>query len=397
MTSSPSDATTVIRPLSGVDIDSPRSIASFVALGTISVLSFIVQPALIQGFVTHLGLAESRAVGLAGSEMAGVALATILFALVAGRLSWRMLTAVSIVVAVIGNALSALWLHGENLDAARFIAGAGQGALIGLSFSFIGLTHRTDRNLGLYLVSLLTYSALGLWQGPAIFDAIGIDGVFWVWAGVTLLSLGLLPFLPHSAEERLAPSPFARQMPVGTVVVAMGGVLAYNMAQGIAWAILFLVGVNAGIAEQSVANALFISGIAAVVGALLAVVTAGKPHRTVPILIGIIVGAGCIAVLRGVPSALMFTAGVCGFNFLWNYAVPFILGAVGDMDTRGRLMPIAVSLQMIGLGLGPIVSEPIIAQSGLDAAEVLCILCFGASLVLLLPPLLAHRKALAQG
>ena len=93
----------------------------------------------------------------------------------------------------------------------------------------------------------------------------------------------------------------------------------------------------------------------------------------------------------------MFTADVCGVIFLWNYAVPLILGAVCDVDTRGRLMPIAVSLQMIVLGLGPIVSEPCIVKSGLDAAEVLCIACFGASLVLLLAPLLAHREALAQG
>ena len=57
-----------------------------------------------------------------------------------------------------------------------------------------------------------------------------IDGVFWAWAVLTFLSLGLLPFLPHSAEERMAPSPFARQMPVGTVVVTATVVVELAMS-----------------------------------------------------------------------------------------------------------------------------------------------------------------------
>ena len=53
--------------------DHPLAIASFVLLGTIGVLSFIVQPALVQGFVTQLHLTEAQAVDLAGIEMSAVA------------------------------------------------------------------------------------------------------------------------------------------------------------------------------------------------------------------------------------------------------------------------------------------------------------------------------------
>ena len=63
------------------DVDSWAAIASAVILGTLGVLSFIIQPALVQGFVSHLGLTEPEALNLAGIEMLGVAAATIALAL----------------------------------------------------------------------------------------------------------------------------------------------------------------------------------------------------------------------------------------------------------------------------------------------------------------------------
>ena len=45
------------------DVNSTAAILSAMALGTLGVLSFIVQPALVQGFVTHLNLSEPEAFG----------------------------------------------------------------------------------------------------------------------------------------------------------------------------------------------------------------------------------------------------------------------------------------------------------------------------------------------
>ncbi|MEM6851694.1 MAG: hypothetical protein AAF527_08200, partial [Pseudomonadota bacterium] len=59
-----------------VDVDSRAAIASAIAIGTLGVLSFIVQPGLVQGFVSELEVSEAAANDLAFREMLGVALAT---------------------------------------------------------------------------------------------------------------------------------------------------------------------------------------------------------------------------------------------------------------------------------------------------------------------------------
>lgn len=220
-------------------LNSRPAIASFVLLGTIGVLSFIVQPALVQGFVTVLALSEQAAVSLAGIEMAGVALATIVLALLGERVNWRHLTLASIAIAVMGDVGSAWLLNDPSLSIARFIAGVGHGGLISLSFTFVGLTRRVERNLALYLVLLLSYGAVGIFLAPSLFADIGLGPIFLAFALITAVSVVALPWLPVSSAARVQVSPHARQLSLAWRVCALGGVLAYNIAQGIAWAILF--------------------------------------------------------------------------------------------------------------------------------------------------------------
>lgn len=373
-------------------LNSRAAITCFVVLGTIGVLSFIVQPAIVQGFVTLLGMSESQAVDLVGIEMAGVAIATVVLAVLGERFHWRPLVALAVLLAVVGNAWSAFALHGGALSTARFVAGLGHGGLISLSFTFVGLTRRVERNLALYLVALLSYGAIGIWVAPFLFAHVGLFPIFMAFALLTALSLATLPWVPGSSSAQVHPSPHARQLGRVQQGIALLSVLAYNLAQGIAWAILFLVGTGAGLAEQTVANALFLSQVAAVGGALAALYLSERWGRTPAIVTGIVGGAACIALMLGPLPLSLYVIAVCGFNLLWNFVVPFVLGAVGDMDEKGRLMSPAIAMQMIGLGLGPIVTARLIGDGDYRLAEYVCIAGFVASLLLVLPPLLRHAR-----
>ncbi len=378
------------------DLNCRAAIASFVLLGTLGVLSFIVQPALIQGFVTVLQLPEDRAVDLAGIEMMGVAAATIVLAVVGERISWRVLTALAIVLAVIGNVWSALSLGTPALWSARALAGLGHGGLISLSFTFVGLTRRVDRNVAIYLVSLLSYGALGIWAAPYLFAHGGLKPIFLAFAALTAVGLVTLRYVPVSSATRQHVSPRARELALPMRGTALASVLFYNVAQGIAWAILFLVGTHAGLEEQPVADALFASQATAVAGAVAAVYLAERWRRTPAIVAGILGGTGCIVLMLGPLPLLTYTIAVCGFNLLWNFVLPFILGALADMDLKGRMMSLAIAMQMIGLGLGPVLTAELIGDGKLARAEWVCIAAFIASLVLIAPPLIAHRRACAS-
>jgi predicted MFS family arabinose efflux permease len=378
------------------DVNSPAAVASAIFLGTVGVLSFIIQPGEVQGFVTSLGMSDARANDVVGVEMMGVALATIATALAGDRLDWRRLTLVALLIGAAGDVASAFLVRSAAFSAARFLAGLGHGAIISLSFTFVGLTVRPDRNIALYLVALLSYGAVGLWALPGVLGRFGFPPVFLFFAAVTLLGLITLPRLPRSAHGREAISPTAAQLSWPWIGVALAGVLAYNLAQGIAWANLSLIGTAAHLADQTVADDLFLSQVAAVGGALLSVALAGRAPRDLVVAGGILGGGGFIALLISGATPGIFLLAVCGFNVLWNFVLPFILGSVGDFDVHGRVMGPAIAMQMIGLGLGPILSGRLIGQDGFLRVELACVAFFAASLALLAGPLFVHGRALVR-
>ena len=374
-----------------IDVNGWPAILCAVILGTIGVLSFIIQPGIVQGYMTQLKVDEATAVSLAGVEMLGVALATIFMAMWGTRINWRLVVAGGLLIAAVGDLASLAAPLGGRFELARFVAGLGEGTITSISFTFVGVTIRAERNLALYLTLLLTYGAFGLWYLPEFLADRGLDAMFVGFAVLSLAALGTLPFLPHaySAEEMVNPE--ARQLAAPMLVVALAGVLAYNIAQGIAWAVLFLVGIGAGLAEQSVADALFLSQILAVGGALASVFLAGRVNRNGAIAFGILAGAASIALLIGKPSLALFVTGVCGFNVLWNFVLPFILGRVCDFDEGGRMMSFAIMMQMIGLGGGPLIAGQLLDGSGYHSAEILCVALFIVSYALLLVPIRKHQ------
>lgn len=346
-----------------IDVNAGACIASAIVLGTIGVLSFIVQPGLVQGFVVELGVDEAGANDLAFIEMAGVAVATYLTVFLSRKINWRLIVAGGLGLAIVGNLLSAYVSLGDLFHAARALTGLGEGTIISMSFAIIGLTRRTERNLALYLVLLLTYGAVGLWAMPFAFSSIGLSGIFIFWAGLTFLSLITLKYLPSSSNSREAISPTAADIGWPMLIIALLSVLLYNTAIGTAWANLFLIGMEIRPDAQAVANALLLAQFVAIAGALIPVFLEARMGRWLPVLSGILMGAGFLALLLGEPTYGLFIISVSGFNFFWNFFLPFMLSSIGDMR-RKEIMSVAIAMQMTGLGFGPFVAARLLGDGG---------------------------------
>lgn len=378
-----------------LSVDSWQTITSGIVLGTIGVLSFIVQPGLVQGFVTELGLSEAVANELAFSEMLGLALTTCLSIVMTRKLNWRRMLSVALVIAVIGNLTSLLLLKSHLLGFARFTAGLGEGVVISLSFTIIGLTKRTERNLALYLVLLLSYGALGLWLMPLAFDRIGLEGIFAIWAILTAFSLVCVRYVPQSSQDHITPRETAVTISATMRGLALLGVLLFNLAIGIAWANLFLIGMLIEPDEQKIANALLLCQFIAIGGAVIPVFLEQKLGVIVPIAVCILGSAAFMSLLLGNPDYLVFTIVVCVFNFLWNMGLPFILSSVGEMDLSGTMVTNAVAIQMTGLGFGPLLAAFVLGQQGtFREVEVLIVSLYLISIIPLFIAILAHHRVL---
>ncbi|WP_158839214.1 MFS transporter [Polaribacter sp. L3A8] len=375
-----------------IDVNSRGTIAAGVILGTIGVLSFIVQPGLVQGFVSVLGLSEADANLLASIEMAGIAIATIIAIFLTPNVSWRIILGAAIIIAAVGNLFSAIGDNDTSLQLARFITGIGEGLIISLSFTIIGLTKKTERNIALYLALLMTYGAFGLWGMPLAFETIGLNGIFIIWAILTLIALITLKYVPVSTESQEEPRPSAVQLSIGWLILALLAVFAYNAAIGLAWANLFLIGMDIKPNEQTVANALLIAQFAGIIGAIGAVYLSDRIGSWWPLSLGVIIAAICISLLLGDTSILIFVIAVSGFNGLWNFTLPYLLSIVGDMDTKSRMMTLAIAIQMVGLGSGPYLASKLFESGfGFTEMEIITAVALVGSVIILSIPMRIHR------
>lgn len=381
--------------------DGTAAARSAILLGTIGVLGFIVQPGLVQGFVRALGVSAAVANDLAFREMLGIALATIGATILSDRLSWRLQAGLALVLASAGNILSALALDLDQLFLARLLAGIGAGFVISISFTVIGTGSRPERGLGLYLVSLLTYGALGLWLMPGVINAFGLQSIFWGWAIASAVALLAVPALPSGLAHRPNPSNVGasgvENTSITIILAFLLGIFVYNTAVSIAWANLFLIGLDAGIAERDIANALLICQFTAVGGALTAVYLAERSSPVWPLLTGTLGGGAVIALVLGAPSFVLFLAAVVLFNTIWNFAMPFILGLAPALSASGRLMTVAVAVQMAGLAFGPLLASGLLGDAeGFEAVKWFSIALMLGALALLVPAI-SDRRSRARG
>lgn len=363
---------------------------SAILFGVIGVEVFIVQPGFVQGIVQELGFSEREAGIIASSEMMGVALTAVLMSLLAARLNWRKVLFAASLLAAVANVASAFTDTPIAFAVARCLAGLGLGAMISLSWAAVGLTRNPDRQFSLYLTWVLIYGAVGLLAMPMIFSTMGLRGFLLIMALLSLAGLPVARNMPVYADSRSEPNADAVEMSAPYKAAALVGVLTYNIAQGIAWAYLFLIGTHAGIGDQQVANALTISQVIAIGGALTTFVLGVRFGRGAPLLVGIAGAAASLLPLMGHFSLAAYTVAVCAFNYLWNMVLPYILAAVASYDRRGMMVVYAVAAQMVGLGIGPAVGAYAVTGEGFDRTLALSSGLFVLSLILLMIPLLRH-------
>ncbi len=377
-----------------VDVNSPASIRAIVYLAVVGPCVFILQPGFVQGLVEVLGFTEQQAGYIASVEMFGLAATTVLLSLVSSRVTWRTFITICILVCVLGNLASLSQTDFETLAALRFVTGLGSGGIISLTFTMMGLTQRSDRNFAYIIVWVLTYGAFGLLLMPMAYESIGMNGLFLFFAAFCAVGLAFVRYLPDSGEHLDT----AQDSPAFSIALkgsALAAILAYNIAIGIVWAYLFLIGLDAGMQTQSVANALTVSQFLGIAGAFLAVVFELRFGRLLPLAIGIIGGAASVYYLVGDVGGKEYWIAVCGFNFLWNLSMPYLLATLADFDNRGRLVVHGVSMQFIGYAVGPAIAAQLL-DFGYDVINTTAAILFVIAAILLVPSVLAQREELTR-
>ncbi len=227
---------------------------------------------------------------------------------------------------------------------------------------------------------------------PAAYAASGMTGTLLFFAVFPLTALPLVKAFPARRGNAATVEADAVNLSVPLKSLALLAMFAYFVAQGVAWAYLFLIGIAGGLSEQQVATGLTLSQIAGVAGALLPALAGHRFGRWRPLSIGITGGAFCLLFLMGRFQYLSFAFWVCLYNFFWNMTHPYLLGSMASFDRRGRVVILAVAAQMLGLSIGPAVGATVIAPGQYASINYIAMAMFALSWACILPPVLIQQQ-----
>ncbi len=364
--------------------------------GVIGPEVFIVQPAVVEGFVRYLGFDPVAAGYAASVEVWGIALSSILLPLFAKRLNWRAVIVLSVLLMAFGNAASAFASSHDVFLVLRFLVGIGAGGLVSLSFAAVGLSANPERNFGYLVMWVMIYGALGLWLVPSAFALGGIKLLLFFFAAFPLLLLPFVHLLPRGGESAPQTDANAIELPTLAKASALLAMLLYFVAQGIVWAYLFLMGTDDGLGEQQVANALTLSQFMGVLGAWTFGACGARIGRSRALTVSVLGGSLCLLVLTAHTTFAMFALVVCVYNFFWNVAQPALLSAMAVFDRRGRMVLAATAMQMIGLASGPALAAWVMSSGSYAKVIGAGVALFVASWFLIHFPVRRHAALLRR-
>lgn len=379
----------LLYPSSPVDLDGTKLLLSVILLHLIGPQAIMVQPAFVEGMVSQLGFTASDAGYVAAAENIGKAVQSVIMMVLITKVNWRTLYYAALSVLIIGNGICLFIDSPEHYRTIRFCTGLANGTIVPLSYVIVGLTARTERNFGFLMISLMIYGAAVFYNLPTVFSYIGLNGLIIIFGAFAVSGLPFVRNMPSQGDAPKVESGDAVTLSWGLRGSALAAMFTYFLGTFAMWVFLSLIGRDAGLEDQTVANALTMTQFAGMAGALVAIVVGDRLGRALPLGLALVGSVVAITMIANVQTAIGFTIGACLFNMLWNVTHPYLLAAQASFDRSGRQVSFATAMQMLGIAAGPAVGSAILdAGGGFEQIMVLAGVMMIVTLVLIQPPVL---------
>jgi predicted MFS family arabinose efflux permease len=377
-------------------LDTFKGLAALLLVHTIGPQTVIILPALVQGYVEQVGLSESQAGYLASIETWGMCLATLAMMVLITRLDWRRLMVASLLTMLLTNALSAVTESIAVLYALRFLAGAGGGIIVAVSYAMIGQTANINRNFGLAIFFVLIYGAVAFPTLPTLYDVFGISGGFLFFAAFALCGLPVTGVLPRSGRAVTEGDSRAIVLSRPLKLTGAAAMLLYFIAQIGVWSYFYRFGIRYGMDEQAVGSALAISQFFGLAGAFSVVLCSSRVRKDLALSVAILLSIACIASLFRQHGFMAFVVVAGIYQFLWNMTHPYLLAALASFDPSGRVIAWGTGMQFLGTAAGPALAAIIITDDSIASVLWMGIVFMLATIACIVPPLVRERQLQEQ-
>ena len=390
----------LLNPDRPVNVNSIGLLLSLMFLHLVGPQAVVLQPAFVDGMVSQLGFSPVQGGYVAAAENTGKAVQSLLMMILVTRVNWRYLFYAALGVLFVGNLLCTMVDDYQTFRVIRFFTGVANGTIVPLCYVVVGLTAAADRNFGLLIISLMVYAAVIFFAIPTIFALAGLVGLLLVFATFAGLAVPVVRNVPTRGEQQTGADEGALTLPWHFRGMALGAMFFYFVSTFAIWTYMSLIGRDADIPAQQVANALTLSQFCGIAGAGIAIVLGSRFGRAWPLAITLIGSIVSLAILGSYRTAMGFTVAACLFNLLWNTTHPYLLGAHASFDRSGRQVTYAVAMQMMGIAAGPAIAAAILTGGSYAQIITMSAALLVATLILIQPPvlresLLSRKRELA--
>ncbi|MEU8790701.1 MFS transporter [Streptomyces sp. NPDC048643] len=364
-----------------------------VALFTAGYLAAYLLPTTVGRLDAGLPLSATRAGAIGSVLLLSSASAGFLLASRVDRFGPRRLARAGLLLAVAGYGTAALSTALPLVVAGAVVGGFGSGTATTVAAT--GIAGRPDPHrvttLGLLGVSALA-GALYL-TIPHLGPAHGVPlAAIAVTALLVLPLTGRLPArAPATRTVRSAgPLPHRRS---GLLLAA--AMLFWSLAQNSLWGVSGRIGLTqAGLGEVTVGAVFAVALGAGLLGVVCAGVLGPRLGRALPIGLGTVLIAGCIAVSAAASDLTSFATGEIAWNTLYPVVLSYVIGLAASMDQRGRWAVLVGSASSLGTACGPLTGSLLSARAGYPAMGL--VLAAGLLLVTVPMTLVARRPRRSQ-
>ena len=355
---------------------------SLILTFTFSTGFFMLMPGILGGIADHLGYSNQQIGWVASAEMMGNFCGAILTFFTMVLIEPKKMVLIGALGLIAGNLLSGiLQLSPDDLFVflvLRFATGICSGVVVTTCISLLGKTSNTERNFGLMIASQLCLAMSGLYFLPQLLEKFGISSAFYLLAflaGLSILALSSFPkrsLLSTAGEEITLLNVLSNR----SLLLLFLAIFIFFCAQGGIWTYLDRLGVGSGLSARQVGSYLALGKIFGVAGSIFAALLAMRFGRIKPFVLAILCSVLSMGLLAESGSVTAFLAGVSLFNFGWCFALPYLFGLQASLDKTGRTMSINVTMQTLGIAVGPSVLSIFLQGNDLSPVIVYGVVCF---------------------
>ena len=330
---------------------------AFSAIGTVTLMSLLVLPAMIGVLVDNAGMSDSSAGWSASANFLAAAVVGLVISLRIHRLNLRQVATIALAVAAVADLLSA-YTAGEVpvFFAARILAGFALGAAYVAAVSSFARYDEFERGFGLYVTIQFIVSGLGLYVVPVYADQMGAVGLFSGFAVLDILALFLARTLPNEKAMEQATAGSGSELKIlltVSAVLAIFGFAVFEAANNAQFTYIERFGVSLGISDHKVGFSLLIASLVGIPGAFCIVVVGQRFGTLLPLAFGIFIALGGLVVLLAAESYAAYFFGSCCMGFSWAFCLPFIQTLLATIDRKGSAIAAGTSFSTFGSAIGP--------------------------------------------